>query len=519
MSSPEADRVAFLADCYQQAASRATWSFAQGLILGQLSVIALLIVCVRYLLLEDSRKAQAEEQERLAIQRKLQAARRNTDSSRPRRTSIVDILDRIGYQLHNYQPESCEWLNVLLAQALEQFRSDAHQDDRILNEDVRPSFISRINVTEVSLGQDYPIFQDACIQPSPDHDGICAEIAFEFHDQITLAFDTRLVLNWPRAMLAALPVSLGLSVVKFSGTLLLELIPGERPSLSVSVAPDFTLGFAVKSLIGHRTKVRDLPKVTELIAMKLRAVFAQLMVAPNRRLFSIPDLWPRSSQTDRSVVSTSQDPNIGSSGNGSNNNNIGNNNSNGNEVDVNSDNAITPNSVPHVTAPRRRHNANTRSDITGGSSIGNNDDLMMNQGSSVFHSDNTSFSGDHMAGGLVRGGQRSVAAATEPDLTTTSTPNYSQMASPLRSPTLYGQTTFTATYQGSNVQGYREISTATIATGVDDSDRTRPHRRPYRASSTTTPSATLVATTASSANNPHHQHHHHHHHANQHGQH
>ncbi|RKP07234.1 hypothetical protein THASP1DRAFT_17360, partial [Thamnocephalis sphaerospora] len=289
--------------CYQQAASQATWSFAQGLIFGQLSVIILLVVCVKYLLLEDPKRTQAEHQERQAAQRRRLLARRTAEAAA---TTLpeqdMDILDKIGYNLQHYQPESCEWLNVLLAQTLAYFRAEAMQDDRlvhlvdrVLNLGIRPSFVGDIHVTEVSLGQEYPIFHDACIRPAETHDGIvsCAEIGFEFHDQITLGFDTRLVLNWPRAMLAALPVSLALSVVKFSGTLSVELIPGERPTLAVSVAPDFTLGFAVKSLIGHRTKVKDLPKVTELIAMKLRASFAQACVAPNRREFSLPDFWPR----------------------------------------------------------------------------------------------------------------------------------------------------------------------------------------------------------------------------------
>jgi hypothetical protein len=85
-------------------------------------------------------------------------------------------------------------------------------------------------------------------------------------------------------MLAALPISLAISVVKF------------------------TLGFEVKSLIGHRTKVKDLPKVTELIAMKLRASFAQAFVAPNRKIIPLPELWPHhtsgSSETNETNTTT-----------------------------------------------------------------------------------------------------------------------------------------------------------------------------------------------------------------------
>ena len=45
-----------------------------------------------------------------------------------------------------------------------------------------------------------------------------AEIDFEYNDQITLGMETQLILNWPKQAFAALPVSLLLSVVRFSGT-------------------------------------------------------------------------------------------------------------------------------------------------------------------------------------------------------------------------------------------------------------------------------------------------------------
>lgn len=45
-----------------------------------------------------------------------------------------------------------------------------------------------------------------------------AEIDFEYNDQVTLGIETQLILNWPRQAFAVLPVSLVLSVVRFSGT-------------------------------------------------------------------------------------------------------------------------------------------------------------------------------------------------------------------------------------------------------------------------------------------------------------
>ena len=52
-----------------------------------------------------------------------------------------------------------------------------------------------------------------------------------------------------------------------------------RPSIQLSVLDDVILSFEVKSLLGHRTKIKDLPKVTTLIVSRIRALFFDLFVA------------------------------------------------------------------------------------------------------------------------------------------------------------------------------------------------------------------------------------------------
>ncbi len=56
---------------------------------------------------------------------------------------------------------------MLIAQTIAQFRSDAQHDDAILtsltqalNGNSRPDFLDEIKVTELSLGEDFPIFSN-----------------------------------------------------------------------------------------------------------------------------------------------------------------------------------------------------------------------------------------------------------------------------------------------------------------------------------------------------------------------
>lgn len=75
----------------------------------------------------------------------------------------------------HHPPESTDWLNVLLAQAILQYREDAKINDRlilavddILNGGVKPNFLGPIHVTELNLGEEFPIFSNARIRRSDD---------------------------------------------------------------------------------------------------------------------------------------------------------------------------------------------------------------------------------------------------------------------------------------------------------------------------------------------------------------
>lgn len=62
-------------------------------------------------------------------------------------STTAHILDKTFYDILHHPPESTDWLNVLLAQAMSQYRDDAQLNDRlilaideVLNGGVRPGF-------------------------------------------------------------------------------------------------------------------------------------------------------------------------------------------------------------------------------------------------------------------------------------------------------------------------------------------------------------------------------------------
>lgn len=153
------------------------------------------------------------------------------------------ILAKTYYNVHGHQPESVDWFNVLFAQTIAQLRSDAQQDNAILtslstllNGGRKPEFLDEIKVTEINLGEEFPIFSNVRIIPVEDAKDVTAggrlqaRMDVDLSDAITLGIETKLVLNYPRPRIAVMPVALAVSIVRFSGTLSISFIPSPSPS-------------------------------------------------------------------------------------------------------------------------------------------------------------------------------------------------------------------------------------------------------------------------------------------------
>lgn len=242
--------------------------------------------------------------------------------------TIGSILSKTYYNVDSHQPESLDWFNVLIAQTIAQFRSDAQHDDAILdsltkalNGDSRPDFVDEIRVTELSLGEDFPIFSNCRVIPV-DEDGLSlgngrkfdpaiaardgtrlqARMDVDLSDMLTLAVETKLLMNYPRKLSAVLPVALAVSVVRFSGTLSISFIPSNpsqstKTMMTFNFLDDYRLDFSIRSLLGSRSRLQDVPKIAQLIEARLHRWFDERAVEPRFQEIALPSLWPRKKNT------------------------------------------------------------------------------------------------------------------------------------------------------------------------------------------------------------------------------
>ncbi|KAJ5570250.1 uncharacterized protein N7459_009680 [Penicillium hispanicum] len=388
------------------AAPQSSLSFTQGFLLGQLSVVLLIGAFIKFFIFgeappppsrglsnrtthrryssvynapQDVQKTLREKPSTSNVLRPVPASATNTRSilrktyysAIPTNPSSKHGRQRMHHSSH--QPESLDWFNVLIAQTIAQYRQTAYllkdsPTSSILssltaamnNPDKKPSFIDKITVTDISLGEEFPIFSNCRIiavdDPNSDGGRLQALLDVDLSDDnLSIAVETSLVLNYPKPRSAILPVALSVSVVRFSGTLCISLIPASTPPLhtpatsptpptgeaaanaspntapgspegdasqdqetrksspksnvAFSFLPDYRLDLSVRSLIGSRSRLQDVPKVAQLVEARVHAWFEERVVEPRVQVVGLPDLWPRMGRTG---VRTGEDSDAGS---------------------------------------------------------------------------------------------------------------------------------------------------------------------------------------------------------------
>lgn len=345
----------------------ASWSFTQGLIIGQLSAIFVTLVFIKYFVFSEqstSKTTSFNSSTGVIVKRDKEKQKDGKEVDSPDQLSLdelklLSILEKTYYDVENHAPESLDWFNVLVAQTISQVRTEALLFDNIyhsLNDALDslnlPDYIDKIKLTEIDIGDDFPICSNCRIMHSKNGSGrLEAKIDVDLADTLTLGIETKILLNHPRPLTAVLPVQLTVSIVRFSGCLTISLIntndpeflestrektststPKTTPAASVhasprksnladentnekedagtalmfSFAPEYRLETTVKSLIGARAKLQDVPKISSVIETKIRSWFTERCVEPRFQVVRLPSLWPRTKNT-REPVNTDKE--------------------------------------------------------------------------------------------------------------------------------------------------------------------------------------------------------------------
>ena len=341
------------------------WPFMQGLVVGQLSIVILLIFFIKFFVFADPKEKDnnppvsniATQSKRHNIGEVQQSINSTSTLTNPliifstilkrggeevktinnktgnfqeneipdRSIQIRDILNKTSYDVNLHRSESLDWFNVLIAQIIEQFREEAISKNNILtslnnfftnNLIQLPDYLDTIKVTELDIGNNFPIFSNCQIENEKQQ--LEAKMDIDLKDRLALGIETKLLLNFPKKSFAALPISLTVAVVKFHGSLTVSLTradeliyssegentnqlktePNSRDGngyfLVFSFSPEYILEFETTSLIGARSKLENIPKIASLIEYQIKKWFVERCVEPRFQFIKLPSIWPRS---------------------------------------------------------------------------------------------------------------------------------------------------------------------------------------------------------------------------------
>lgn len=268
-------------------------SFAAGLLIGQLSVLIVVALLLRFFLFAENsgvRLTSLNSNEKTIVRPNLPV-------------SLETVLEHTYYDVDTHKSESMDWFTLLLALNINIFRQNAVDKDHLLNylstiltSGIVPPFVDTIKVTEINLGNDYPLLNNCKVVRSSNHDfsdGLEVQFDLDLKDKITLGIETRLLLNYPKAMVANLPIKVSLSLVNLSGRVSISMLTKPEHAVTVQFAPDFVMEFEVHSLVGARSQLKDVPKLSQVIQSTLRKAFAEKCVAPHFININIPTPWSR----------------------------------------------------------------------------------------------------------------------------------------------------------------------------------------------------------------------------------
>nr|GAT49775.1 mitochondrial outer membrane protein [Mycena chlorophos] len=262
------------------------FSFNQGLVLGlvigQLSILVLLGLILKYLFLDSTKNP---------FEKSSYHPRAESDGHlRNQNLSSYSVPEDLA---GDDKVESLEWFSMLLHQVVESYRSKLRDDlpgadgDEVARQRVedyankiRPAaFLEHITITTVDLGVSAPRLYNARIkrQGAPTAEPL-SEVEFDvtYTDTISISLSTSCLFNYPLPSFARLPVSLTISLAMFKSSIIVTPPSALSPSpvVTFTISPEFTLDLTTTSLMGSRAKLANVPKLHELIQHQVKRLLS-----------------------------------------------------------------------------------------------------------------------------------------------------------------------------------------------------------------------------------------------------
>ena len=254
---------------FRTAVSYATREFVRGFLIGQFVLLLLLLLLLRLLLFRTPRVPPASTRVSIALNEG--------------RGSLKSLTEK----------ESCEWLNDLLgAVAKRKLASIGQLKEHLCRslQDMLPPMVGPLEVVNLAITQHPPRILWPQWMAAEEH--LQVRLEWSQDDPLAVEVNTALQVYWPptsttgQTPLAELPCHIGISVERISATLVLLNRQEENGGLkewywACSILPEqFDLVLRIESSFGHHTRLRNVPKVRDLLVSRIEAALRETIVWP-----------------------------------------------------------------------------------------------------------------------------------------------------------------------------------------------------------------------------------------------
>ncbi|KAJ1311112.1 hypothetical protein OPQ81_009613 [Rhizoctonia solani] len=250
-----------------------TPTFTQGLVVGQLSILLLLVIIIRHLFLDSAKTQPVHTPAPLPVRP-------------PPQESEKTKIDAEG-EWRTGDAETAEWFNLLINLGLQTYREELRANlqgapgdeaarariERWANATLQSDIMDNIVIHSVDLGTGAPRISEARLVPDlNDPNGFVAECNLSYIDSVSVSLSTSVLFNYPVPMFARLPVSLTLSLSLFSGNVTIKppSPTAIAPSVTLTLSPHFHLELRTTSLLGSRAKLADVPKIHQMLEERIK---------------------------------------------------------------------------------------------------------------------------------------------------------------------------------------------------------------------------------------------------------
>lgn len=188
---------------------------------------------------------------------------------------VVAIGSRIFYSFYNSE----NFINLILKKIR-----------RKISEITKPSYVSDISVRHISVGPTLPIIKTVRLLSLSNEGAVQADAEFTYAGGFNITIEVTFKLSLPGSRIIFIPAVLTVVIQKASGKVHLHIDAPPAQCLWIGFYEEPEVKLDIKTEIGENYKIKQIPKLANIIVNKIKQEIIERMVLPNMDDIPLPKI-------------------------------------------------------------------------------------------------------------------------------------------------------------------------------------------------------------------------------------